>query len=136
MARQQYPVMTIRLAIAAALAVMISLAAPDTWAALAFDAKSLEHSGYVVDRAYIRIADGQRSGTASLAFDGPAGSYDVQVFVVPEADGQPTLEVRKNEQLLETFQYPAGDDRTVRMLTLRNVALLPGDILSLVGRVD
>lgn len=118
------------------LALLDALAAPGAWAALVFDGKSLQHSDYVVDRAYIRVANGHKTGTASLAFEGPAGAYDVQVFVVPESDGQPTLEVRKRGQQLGAFHYPLGDNRTVRLFTVRNVALAPGDSIQLVGRTD
>lgn len=44
------------------------------------------------------------SGTASQTFDGPAGTYDVVVSYVDEADGVASLEASLNGETLETWQ--------------------------------
>ena len=97
------------------------------------EAESMALSSFVVENGNrIMLASGALSGTASKNFGGASGTYNMQVYVQGESDGQPTVEVYKGATLLRTYTYPLGD--AALSFTVANVALNSGDTIKLVGR--
>jgi hypothetical protein len=74
------------------------------------------------------------SGTATKGFSGASGTYDMQVYVQPESDGQSTLAVYKGATLLQKYTYPLSD--TATSFTIKNVAVSSGETLKLVGTAN
>jgi hypothetical protein len=101
-------------------------------ASFTIEAESMTLSGYAIENAN-RIKLTATTGSATKGCACPAGNYDIQVFVQPEADGQPTLAVYKATQStpLHTFTYPLSD--TATSFTIRNVALGANEAIRLVG---
>src|SRR5262245_44367496 len=101
-------------------------------ASFTIEAESMALSGYVVENAN-RIRLTATTGTATKPCACPAGNYDIQVFVQPETDGQPTLAVYKGTQStpLQTFTYPLSNSAT--SFTIRNVALGANEPIRLLG---
>src|SRR6185503_11625796 len=57
------------------------------------EAESMSLSSYAVENArWIKLTSSTAAGTASKAFSGTKGTYNMQVYVVTETDGQSTLE--------------------------------------------
>ena len=103
-------------------------------AAITIEAESMTLSGYVIENAS-RIRLSLATGTATKAFSGPSGTYDMQVFVIPETDGRSTLAVYKGTTAttpLLTYTYPLGSTPT--SFTIKNVALNTNDTIKLVGK--
>src|SRR5262245_56340269 len=76
-----------------------ALAAGGAFAATTIQAESMTRSGgYVVDGTLIKLATAN-TGTASTTFSGPAGTYNIDVFVELESDGRPDLKVYKGSTL-------------------------------------
>src|SRR3954470_22714939 len=101
---------------------------------ITIEAESMQLSGYVIENAS-RIRLSLTSGTATKVFSGPSGTYDIQVFVVPETDGQSTLAVYKGTAAttpLQTYTYPLSSTPT--SFTVRNVALNTNDTIKLLGK--
>jgi len=95
-------------------------------------AEGMTRSSYVVEGSLIKLASNSAPGTASQNFSGPSGTYNIQVYVLSEPDGQPTLEVYKANTLLRKHTYPLGNGIT--SFTLSNVALTKGQAIKLVGK--
>jgi hypothetical protein len=99
------------------------------------EAESMALSSYAVENGNrIMLTSTRTSGTASKTFSGPSGTYNVQVSVVSETDGQPTVEVYKGATRLQTYKFPLGNQ--TNSFTISNVALNSGDSIRLVGRPD
>ena len=106
---------------------------PGSVGPVTIEAESMALSSYAVENGNrIMLASGALSGTASKNFSGASGTYNMQVYVQGESDGQPTLEVYKGATLLRTYTYPLGD--AAISFTIANVALNSGDAIKLVGR--
>src|SRR6185503_12458094 len=72
------------------------------------EAESMSLSSYAVENArWIKLTSSV--GTASKSFSGASGTYNMQVYVVTETDGQSTLEVYKGSTLLRKYTYPLGN---------------------------
>jgi hypothetical protein len=103
-------------------------------ASFTIEAESMTLSGYAIENGNrIRVTATTGTGTATKGCACPAGNYDIQVFVQPETDGQPTLAVYKATQStpLQTFTYPLSNSAT--SFTIRNVALGANEAIRLVG---
>jgi len=88
-------------------------------------------SSYAVENArWIKLTSSV--GTASKSFSGASGTYNMQVYVVTETDGQSTLEVYKGSTLLRKYTYPLGN--AITSFTIGNVALSAGETIKLIGR--
>lgn len=73
------------------------------------EAEGMTLDGYEPDAAnpsVIRIPDGATTGTATHAFEGPAGAYRVTLHVWAESDGQPELTLRVGGAQIATETYP------------------------------
>jgi len=109
-------------------------------ASVTMEAESMSLSSYVVESgtAYgtlIRTANGASSATATKTFPGATGTYDIQVQVLAENDGQPTLDVYKGAALLKTYKYPlASSAGSPASFTIPGVAVALGETIKLVGR--
>jgi hypothetical protein len=124
--------------LAAALFGAVPLAAQS--APVTIEAESMSLSSYVVESGtfygtLIRTANGASSGTATKGFPGATGTYDIEVQVVAENDGRPTLDVYKGAALLKTFTYPLASSPSSRAsFTIPGVAVASGETIKLVGR--
>src|SRR4051794_16144199 len=120
--------------IAAAAVALVSSALPvAAQTTVTMEAEAMSLSSFVVENGNrIMLTSGTASGTASKSFSGASGIYNMQVYVVGEPDGQPTLEVYKGATLLRTYTYPLGD--AAISFTIANVALNSGETIKLVGR--
>src|ERR1044071_8698203 len=120
--------------IAAAAVALVSSALPvAAQTTVTMEAEAMTLSSFVVENGNrIVLTSGALSGTASKNFSGATGTYDMQVYVVGEPDGQPTVEVYKGATLLKTYTYPLGD--AAISFTIPKVALNSGDTIKLVGR--
>src|SRR4030095_14253681 len=109
-----------------AVSVLAAQAPASAPAAMTIEAENMALAGYVVENGNrIRLSDD--TGTASQAFSGGAGTYKLPVFVLPESDGQSTLELYKGATLLQRYTYPLSDTPTSFMVN--NVALNGGEML-------
>jgi hypothetical protein len=120
--------------IAAAAVALLSSALPAAaQTTVTMEAEAMTLSSYTVENGNrIVLTSGAASGTASKSFSGASGTYSMQVYVVGEPDGQPTLEVYKGATLLKSYTYPLGN--ATLSFTIPNVALSSGDAIKLVGR--
>jgi hypothetical protein len=100
---------------------------------LTIEAESMALASYAVENGN-RIKLTAASGTATKGFSGASGTYDMQVYVQPESDGQSTLEVYKGATLLQKYTYPLSDTATT--FTIKNVAVSSGETLKLVGTAN
>ncbi len=98
------------------------------------EAEAMSLSSYAVEGSRIKLTSSRASGTASKTFSGASGTYNMQVRVVSETDGQPTVEVYKGATRLQTYKFPLGNE--FNSFTISNVALNSGDTIRLVGRPD
>jgi hypothetical protein len=98
------------------------------------EAEAMTLSSYAVESGN-RIKLTAASGSAaSKPFAGSAGTYKLQLMAIPEADGQPQVDVYRNAEKLGTFTYPKT--YTATTFTLASVALAPNDTIRLVGRAN
>jgi Carbohydrate binding module (family 6) len=100
-------------------------------ASITMEAESMSLSTYTAESTRIRVPSGTSTGTATKAFNGASGTYNIQVFVVPEDDGRPTLELHKGATKLQTYTYP--QQSAAASFTVNNVALASGEAIKLVG---
>ena len=100
---------------------------------LTIEAESMALASYAVENAN-RIKLTAATGTATKGFSGASGTYDMQVYVQPESDGQSTLEVYKGATLLQKYTYPLSD--TATSFTIKNVAVNAGETIKLVGTAN
>jgi hypothetical protein len=100
--------------IAAAAVALVSSALPvAAQTTVTMEAEAMTLSSYAVENGNrIMLTSGALSGTASKTFSGASGTYNMQVYVAEESDGQPTLEVYKGATLLRTYTYPLGSAAT------------------------
>jgi hypothetical protein len=101
---------------------------------ITIEAEKMSLSSYVKENWRIKTSSNNRPGTASTRFSGASGTYDVEVHVVPETDGQSVLEVYKGSALLRAYKYPLASGTT--SFTVGGVALKSGDTIKLIGRPD
>jgi hypothetical protein len=107
---------------------------PTTGSALTMQAEGMTRSNYALEGSLIRVASFSSPGTATQNFSGASGTYNVQVYVQLENDGQPTLEIYKGATLLRRYTYPLGTSLT--SFTISSVALASGETIKLVGRAQ
>jgi pectate lyase len=103
-------------------------------ASVTIQAESMALATYATEGTLIRLPSSTSTGTATKTFNGSAGTYNIQVQVVAENDGRPTLELHKGSTRLHTYTYPLSAERT--SFTVENVALNPGEVIKLVGRAN
>ena len=96
---------------------------------LTIEAESMQRVSYALDGSVIKLTS--RTGTASKNFSGTSGIYNMQVYVLPENDGQSRLELYKGSELLRRYTYPLGT--AITSFTVSNVALTYGEVIKLVG---
>jgi Polysaccharide lyase/Carbohydrate binding module (family 6)/Bacterial Ig domain len=98
-------------------------------------AESMSRSNYDTEGSLIKVRSTSVTGTATTTFSGPSGTYNIQVHVMLENDGRPTLELWKGTSTrLHTYTYPSSSGLTPASYTISNVQLNSGDQLRLVGR--
>jgi hypothetical protein len=114
-------------------AVSVLASSTGTSAPLTIEAESMALASYAVENGN-RIKLTAASGTATKGFSGASGTYDMQVYVQPESDGQSTLAVYKGATLLQKYTYPLSD--TATSFTIKNVAVSSGETLKLVGTAN
>ena len=100
------------IAAAAAIAALGAFALDAQTASTTIEAESMTLSSYVKENWRIATSTSRSTGTATKKFSGASGTYDIDVFVVPEPDGQPTVEVYKGSTMLRAFKYPLGNSPT------------------------
>jgi hypothetical protein len=96
-------------------------------------AEGMTRSNYALDGSLIKVESYTAPGTATQSFTGASGTYNVQVFVQPETDGQATLAVYKGSTLLRNYTYPLSSTPT--SFTITNVAITSGETIKLVGTI-
>jgi hypothetical protein len=97
------------------------------------EAESMSRSNYSLDGGLIKLST-STSGSATSTFNGPAGTYRMQVYVQPENDGQSTLEVFKGSTSLARYTYPLST--AAASFTIDNVTLAAGESVRLVGTAN
>src|SRR6185503_18270342 len=81
-----------------------------TASAVTIQAESMALSTYTVEGGNrIKLPTAASTGTATAAFPGATGTYNITGYVAAEPDGQPTLQVYKGATLLRTYTYPLTD---------------------------
>ncbi len=100
-------------------------------ASITMEAESMTRSSYALEGSLIKLT--ASSGSATQSFNGASGTYNIQVRVLLENDGQSSLELYKGSTRLYTYRYPLGN--AIASFTVNNVALASGDSIRLVGRV-
>jgi hypothetical protein len=123
---------TIQIALAAIILCGALPAAAQT--SMTIQAEGMTRSNYALEGSLIRVAAMSSPGTATQNFSGASGTYNVQVYVQLENDGQPTLEVYKGATLLRRYTYPLGTSLT--SFTISSVAFASGETIKLVGRAQ
>jgi hypothetical protein len=113
-------------------AIALCSALPAAAQTTTIQAEGMARSNYAVEGSLIRVVSYNSPGTATQTFNGASGTYNIQVFVQLENDGQPTLELYRGTTLLRRYVYPLGTSLT--SFTVSNVALSAGQQLRLVGR--
>lgn len=103
-------------------------------ASTTIEAESMSLTTYALEGTLIRLPSSTATGSAAKAFNGSAGVYNIQVHVVPESDGRPSLALYKGATQLHSYTYPLGGSPT--SFTVSNVTLNPGDVLKLVGQAN
>ena len=80
------------------------------------------------------------AGVATVAFPGPAGTYEIIVSYFDESDGQSTLALTVNGAVMDTWiadaDLPSGSPDAVTLayrVGATGVPLAPGDIIALQG---
>ena len=96
----------------AALALFAASPLGSQTASVTIEAESMTLATYASEGALIRLPSSTSTGTATKAFNGTAGSYNIQVQVQAENDGRPTLELHKGSTRLHTYTYPLSAERT------------------------
>lgn len=120
------------IAAAAAIAALGAFALDAQTASTTIEAESMTLSSYVKENWRIATSTSRSTGTATKKFSGTSGTYDIDVFVVPEPDGQPTVEVYKGSTMLRAFKYPLGNSPT--SFKISSVKINSGETLKVVGR--
>ncbi len=100
-------------------------------ASITMEAETMTRSSYALEGSLIKLT--ASSGSATQTFNGASGTYNIQVRVLLENDGQSSLELYKGSTRLYTYKYPLGN--AIASFTVNNVALASGDSIRLVGRV-
>jgi pectate lyase len=121
-----------------AISVLDAAAAPGTGtggtSSSTMQATTMSLATYAAEGTLIRLPSASVTGTASKAFGGAKGTYDMQVHVQAENDGRPSLEVHRGTTRLSTYTYPLMSGAT--SFSVKGVALDTGDVIKLVGRGD
>jgi hypothetical protein len=113
-------------------------------APITMEAESMTFSGYMVDagRTHLIMVDpsGAGTGTATKAFPGASGMYNVMLGFVPENDGHPNVKLSVGATRVLDVTYPAADGYfNLDVLledTAQNVAINNGDVIRIEGTVD
>ena len=100
-------------------------------ASITMEAETMTRSSYTIEGSLIKLT--ASSGSATKTFTGASGTYNIQVRVLLENDGQSSLELYKGSTRLYTYKYPLGT--STASFTVNNVALSSGETIRLVGRV-
>ena len=80
---------------------------------------------------------GSDSGAASTTFSGEDGTYDLVVRYLDEDDGESSLEVHINDQLVDTWSFSdVQDGQEFRERTIANVSLKVEDKIEIIGVKD
>ena len=109
---------------------------PSSFTSVIYEAEQLALVNYTVDSSLIKIKTGYTTGSATRNFTGATGTYNMQVYVSLENDGQSTLAVYKGSTLLKTYKYPLGSNGMIAGFSVGNVSLTGGDTILLVGNID
>ncbi len=97
------------------------------------EAESMALSTYTVENGNrIKLPLSTSTGTATKAFPGATGTYNLTAYVVGEPDGQPTLQVYKGATLLRSYTYPVVD--AAATFTISNVSLTNNEVIKLIGK--
>ena len=104
-----------------------------TASAVTIQAESMALSTYTVEGGNrIKLPTAASTGTATAAFPGATGTYNITGYVAAEPDGQPTLQVYKGATLLRTYTYPLTD--AVATFSITGVNIMNKDVIKLIGK--
>jgi len=96
-------------------------------------AESMALSTYQVENGNrIKLPTPTSTGTATVAFPGATGKYNITGYVTAEPDGQPTLQVYKGATLLRTYSYPLTD--AAATFTITGVDVMNKEVIKLIGK--
>ncbi|MFL6572426.1 MAG: hypothetical protein ACJ8G4_11775 [Burkholderiales bacterium] len=101
--------------------------------AVTIEAESMALSTYTVENGNrIKLPSTTATGTATKAFPGATGTYDITAYVAAEPDGQPSLQLYKGATLLRSYTYPLVD--AAATFTISNVRLTNNEVIKLIGK--
>lgn len=116
----------------AALAIVAALPAGAQTSPITVQAESMKLTSYVVETGRIKLS--AANGSASVPFSGATGTYDIQVFVIAESDGQSKLDLFKDATKLGSYTYPLANASAT--YTLKGVSLTKGQTIRLDGHAN
>lgn len=101
---------------------------------IVIECEDMQLDGYEIEGDWVATFD---TGTATLPFPGPDGTYRTRVVIIKEDDGQPTLDVYLAGGLAGTIHYPLGaSGRDPETVDLGVFAIGNGDEVKIVGTLD
>ena len=103
-----------------------------------YEAEAMTLSQYEIDPGYpqvIKVSSAYVSGNATQVFGGVTGTYDMQVYVLLENDGQSTLDVYRGSTLLQSYIYPLGTGN-IASFTISKVSISNGETIRLFGQIN
>ncbi|MAM89080.1 MAG: hypothetical protein CME36_17410 [unclassified Hahellaceae] len=101
------------------------------------EAEKLSLSGYSIEsgsRIKVSSSAANATGSAQMSFGLSSGTYDVNVKVLGEDDGQSTVKLYVNGKYVGTKTFPRKN--AFETLTFAGVSLSKGDVIKLVGQKD
>ena len=106
---------------------------------IVIECEDMNLADYFVQDDYISVdyASGKTTGTATASFPGETGRYRMEVVIVKENDGQPTVEVYVGGAPVSTIDYPLGAaSRDPETVDLGEVDITSGAEIKLVGTMN
>ncbi len=103
---------------------------------------NIRHASNVSDGGLVRLSHTGDSGEISTTFAGEAGQYDLSLFVQDESDGQSSIRIKVNGQVLTETSLDAdtdgrGNDNGVfSEIVFPQIELAPGDTVSIEASGD
>ncbi len=124
--------------------------ADETGSGMKVEAEDMTLDGFVVEQqdgvasgdAVASLLGGGNTGTASFAFDGESGTYDMDLTYFDENDGQGTVRILVNDTVLEEITFDADlcggspNERNKVVHRLEDIALAAGDEVTIEASRD
>ncbi|GAA3978743.1 hypothetical protein [Allohahella marinimesophila] len=101
------------------------------------EAEKLALNGYSIEngsRIKVSSSAANATGSAQMSFGQDSGTYDINVKVLGEDDGQSTVKLYVNGKYIGTKTFPRKN--AFSTLSFSGVALSKGDVIKLVGQKD